>query len=95
MLLGRCAPVVRSLVSIPAGANHMNVGLFTLFTALGSGIWNAIFIGGGYALGSRFEQLQTYAHYFDYVMYAFFAFAIGSWVYKKMRKRRAAATREG
>jgi membrane protein YqaA with SNARE-associated domain len=47
VLFGRCAPVVRSLVSIPAGANHMPLGQFTVFTAIGSGVWNAIFVGGG------------------------------------------------
>jgi membrane protein DedA with SNARE-associated domain len=41
VLLGRCAPVVRSLVSIPAGANWMALGRFSVFTAIGSGVWNA------------------------------------------------------
>ena len=93
VLLGRCAPVVRSLVSIPAGANHMKLGLFTLLTAIGSGVWNLIFVGGGYALGSNFQQLGQYSNYFDYAMYAFFAVTIGSWVVKKIRKQRAAASR--
>jgi membrane protein DedA with SNARE-associated domain len=90
VLLGRCAPVVRSLVSIPAGANHMKLGLFTLLTAIGSGVWNAIFVGGGYALGSRWDRLEQYANYFDYAIYAFFAVTIISWVTKKVRKRRRA-----
>jgi membrane protein DedA with SNARE-associated domain len=91
VLLGRCAPVVRSLVSIPAGANHMKLGLFTLLTAIGSGVWNAIFVGGGYALGSRWDRLEQYANYFDYAIYAFFAVTIISWVTKKVRKRRRAS----
>ncbi len=91
VLFGRCAPVVRSLVSIPAGANHMPIGQFVLFTALGSGVWNAIFVGGGYALGSRFQDLERYSQYFDYAIWAFFVIAIGSWVVKKVRKRRRAA----
>jgi membrane protein DedA with SNARE-associated domain len=45
VLLGRCAPVVRSLVSIPAGANWMALGRFTVFTAIGSGVRNALLIG--------------------------------------------------
>jgi membrane protein DedA with SNARE-associated domain len=90
VLLGRCAPVVRSLVSIPAGANHMRLGLFTLFTAIGSGVWNALFIGGGYALGSRWQRLEEYSHYFDYAIWAFFAIVVGTWIVKKMRKRAAA-----
>ncbi|GIE93960.1 DedA family protein [Paractinoplanes rishiriensis] len=88
VLFGRCAPVVRSLVSIPAGANHMPIGQFILFTTLGSGVWNALFVGGGYLLGERWQDLETYSHWFDYAIWAFFAGAIGWWVIKKVRKRR-------
>ena len=92
VLFGRCAPVVRSLVSIPAGANHMNLGLFTLLTAIGSGVWNLIFVGGGYLLGSHCQQLEQYSNYFDYAIYAFFAVAIGSWIVEEgPQTRRAAA----
>ena len=91
VFLGRMAPVVRSLVSIPAGANHMKLSTFTVLTTLGSGIWNCLFIGGGYALGSRWQRLEQYSSYFDYAIMAFFAAAIGSWVVKKVRKRRHAA----
>ncbi|GID25510.1 DedA family protein [Paractinoplanes brasiliensis] len=96
VLFGRCAPVVRSLVSIPAGANHMNLAQFTLFTAIGSGVWNALFVGGGYLLGSRYQDLETYSQYFDYAIWAFFIVTIASWAVKKVRKRRrAAAGRSG
>src|SRR5690349_3220453 len=90
VFFGRMAPVVRSLVSIPAGANHMPLGMFTLLTTIGSGIWNCLFIGGGYALGSRWQQVEKYSSWFDYAIMAFFAVAIGSWVIKKVRKRRRA-----
>lgn len=90
VLFGRCAPVVRSLVSIPAGANHMKLGRFTLLTALGSGVWNVLFVAGGYLLGSRWQQVERYSHWFDYAIGAFFVVAVVSWVVKKMRKRAAA-----
>ena len=91
VLFGRMAPVVRSLVSIPAGANDMPLGRFTLLTTLGSGVWNCLFIGAGYALGSRWQQVEQYSNWFDYAIGAFFVLAIGSWVIKKVRKRRRAA----
>ncbi|KUL29508.1 DedA family protein [Actinoplanes awajinensis] len=87
VLFGRCAPVVRSLVSIPAGANRMPVGQFALFTTIGSGVWNALFIGAGYALGSRWQDVEKYGHWFDYAIGAFFVAAIGWWVVKKVRGR--------
>ena len=40
VLVGRCVPLIRSLVSIPAGFRRMNFGMFTLYTAIGSLIWN-------------------------------------------------------
>ncbi|MFI5931601.1 DedA family protein [Actinoplanes sp. NPDC051494] len=91
VLFGRMAPVVRSLVSIPAGANKMKLGRFTLFTTIGSGIWNTLFVGAGYALGSRWENVEKYSQWFDYAIWAFFIVAIVSWVTKKVRKRRRAA----
>ncbi|MFY1690149.1 DedA family protein [Plantactinospora sp. WMMB782] len=96
VLFGRMIPVVRSLVSIPAGANHMPVGRFLALTTLGSGLWNAIFVGLGYSLGSRWQQIDRYAGYFDYALLAVFAVMIGLWVVKKVRRRsgrrRAAST---
>jgi membrane protein DedA with SNARE-associated domain len=92
VLFGRCAPVVRSLVSIPAGANHMPLGLFTLLTAIGSGVWNVLFVGGGYLLGSRWQNLETYSNWLNYAVYAVIVGSVVWWVAKKVRKRRAAAS---
>jgi membrane protein DedA with SNARE-associated domain len=89
VLFGRMVPVVRSLVSIPAGANHMPVGRFLTFTAIGSGVWNSLFVGAGFALGTQWEQVDRYARWFDYAILAFFVVAITWWVVKKVRKRRS------
>lgn len=47
----RLIPVIRQLISIPAGLSGMPLGKFTLFTGLGAGIWTAVLAGTGYALG--------------------------------------------
>ena len=49
----RLVPVVRQLISIPAGIARMPLRPFTVFTALGSGVWSAILACAGYALGKR------------------------------------------
>ncbi|MEW2375315.1 DedA family protein [Micromonospora sp. NPDC047812] len=91
VLFGRMMPVVRSLISIPAGANRMPLPEFIAFTTLGSGIWNALFVGLGYALGSRWQQIEQYSKWFDYGIIAVFVVMIAWWVIKKTRRRRAHA----
>jgi membrane protein DedA with SNARE-associated domain len=93
VLFGRCAPVVRSLVSIPAGANRMPLGQFVVFTTIGSGVWNALFVLAGYLLGARWQNVEQYSHWFDYGVGAFFAGAVGWWVIKKTRGRKDATAR--
>ena len=57
VLIGRCIPLIRSLVSIPAGFRRMNFVRFTVFTAIGSLAWNAALIGAGAVLGERWHQV--------------------------------------
>ncbi|GAA4576078.1 hypothetical protein GCM10023176_46700 [Micromonospora coerulea] len=94
VLIGRVVPVVRSLVSVPAGANRMPLGEFVLLTTIGSGVWNAVIVGLGYALGSRWQEVGRYSHWFNYAIFAVFAIMIVSWVAKKIRKRRARRGRQ-
>ncbi|MBR3220987.1 MAG: DedA family protein [Kiritimatiellae bacterium] len=47
----RMVPAIRQLISIPAGISRMPLGPFTLFTALGAGVWTAILAAAGFALG--------------------------------------------
>ena len=94
VLFGRVVPVVRSLVSIPAGANRMPLGEFILLTTVGSGVWNALIVGLGFALGSQWQQVDKYSHWFNYAIFLVFGIMIASWVTKKVRKRRARRDRQ-
>jgi membrane protein DedA with SNARE-associated domain len=47
----RLLPAIRQLISIPAGIARMPLGSFTLFTALGAGLWTAVLAGTGFWLG--------------------------------------------
>ena len=49
----RLVPVIRQLISIPAGIARMPLAPFTFFTGLGAGIWTAILAAVGYALGRQ------------------------------------------
>jgi len=52
----RLIPIVRSVISIPAGAMRMNLVTFTLLTTLGSALWNAALLYAGRTLGRNWEQ---------------------------------------
>lgn len=52
---GRCIPVVRSLISIPAGIAHVGWTKFLVLTALGSLVWNSVLVGLGHYMGKNWQ----------------------------------------
>lgn len=68
VLFLRCVPIVRSLVSIPAGMVGMDMPQFFLFTTVGSLIWNILLVSLGAGLGESWELVSYYiAMYADLV----------------------------
>lgn len=63
VLICRCIPVVRSLISIPAGTAKMNMGRFALYTLVGSLAWNAILCTLGFWAGGAWEQVTAQAEW--------------------------------
>ena len=57
--MGRMLPVIRHLISIPAGMARMALGRFALFTALGAGIWCFILTYLGWLIGRHGEQVEA------------------------------------
>lgn len=57
VLAGRCLPLVRSAISVPAGIEKMPFWKFTGYTLIGSVTWNAIWIGLGFAFGPAIEPV--------------------------------------
>ncbi|MGT2425560.1 DedA family protein [Amnibacterium kyonggiense] len=88
VLVGRLVPGVRSLISIPAGADRMHLGLFLLCTAVGSGAWNAALIGLGAALGTQRHRIDPYLDVLDAVVYSAFALAVVVLVVRRRLRRR-------
>lgn len=60
--IGRLLPVIRHLISIPAGLARMNHWRFTLYTLAGAGLWVATLSWLGYLIGAQKELIQQYAH---------------------------------
>ena len=89
VLVGRMVPGVRSLISIPAGAARMNLLTFSIYTILGSGLWNALLLGVGAALGTQHEKLEQYLGYLDYAVYSAIAIALVVLVVRRVREAAA------
>jgi len=65
----RFVPVIRSLISVPAGMTNMNVGLFLLFTTIGTLIWNVVLVYLGASVGSSWEVIVEYMGIYSKVIY--------------------------
>ena len=89
VLIGRLFPVVRSLISIPAGIRHMRMGKFLLYTAIGSAVWNSVLIGIGWILGDNWEVVEEYVGYLQYLVILGVLAAILWFVYRKFQQRNA------
>lgn len=65
VLVCRCIPLVRSLISIPAGFRRMPLGAFTLFTIIGSLVWNTVLVTAGYLLAHQWEKVLEFTEPFQ------------------------------
>ncbi|HAB61638.1 MAG TPA: alkaline phosphatase, partial [Lachnospiraceae bacterium] len=57
VFFGRCVPIIRSLISIPAGMSGMPLGRFLILTTIGSAIWNTILVIIGSVVGESWEKI--------------------------------------
>ncbi|WKD58056.1 Inner membrane protein YqjA [Corynebacterium capitovis DSM 44611] len=76
VLVGRLIPGIRSLISIPAGLDRMNVVTFGLWTLIGSAIWNAILITLGFYMGENWHVVEEYINTYSHVVYLILALVI-------------------
>ncbi|MDO8337405.1 MAG: DedA family protein [Microcella sp.] len=90
VLTGRFVPIVRSLVSIPAGVERMNLGLFLLLTLIGSGIWNSLFIILGFVLGENWTVVEAFMGQYSRLILVVAVLALAVIVVLRIRRHRRA-----
>ena len=91
VLFCRLIPLIRSLISIPAGMSNMKFGLFILFTTLGTLIWHTILVSVGAAVGDNWESIVSVMDVYSNIVYVLIVL-VGLaviWWYLQFRKRRA------
>ncbi len=94
ILISRFIPVIRHLISIPAGLARMDVKKFILFTAIGATAWNTFLLWVGIQLRERWELVKQYSKPLDVVVVVFIAAAAAYLVYKHMKRHRKVAARQ-
>jgi membrane protein DedA with SNARE-associated domain len=85
VLIGRLVPGVGALISVPAGIEQMLLWKFLIYTTIGNGIWNAVFIGLGWALGSQWDLVSQYAAILKYAVLTVLAGAILRFSWRRFR----------
>ena len=88
VLVGRCVPLIRSIVSIPAGFRRMKLTSFVVLTAIGSAVWNIALIGAGAVLGDQWERVREYVGVFQWLVIAAVLLLLVRFVVSRLKNRR-------
>lgn len=82
IFIARFVPVIRHLISIPAGLGKMKLGKFIIYTTLGAGLWNSFLAYVGFKLKENWSEVMKYSHVIDIVVVAILGLAFLYYAYK-------------
>jgi len=89
VLIGRCVPLIRSVVSIPAGFRKMKLIPYIICTFIGSLLWNIFLIGAGAMLGDNWESVTKYMSAIQYIVVAAIIIVVGRFIWTHLKRRKA------
>jgi membrane protein DedA with SNARE-associated domain len=81
-------PIIRSLISIPAGMSRMKFGVFLLLTTAGTFIWNLLLVSVGALLGESWEEVLVFINVYHEITYLFFALAAIAYVLYRISNKK-------
>lgn len=87
VLVGRCVPLIRSVVSIPAGFRRMKLIPYIAYTFLGSLVWNIALVGAGALLGENWERVGEVVATYQWVIIVAIVAGMARLVYMFFRRR--------
>ncbi|WP_408009858.1 DedA family protein [Pseudalkalibacillus sp. A8] len=88
VLFCRMIPLIRSLISIPAGMSNMKFKLFLLFTTIGTLIWNILLVLIGSALGHSWEKILKFMDIYSSIIYIIIATGLLFFITSLIKKRK-------
>lgn len=68
VFFGRLIPIIRTVISFPAGVADMSFALFSLYTFAGTLIWSSILAGAGYLLGDNWDAISIYVSKYEKII---------------------------
>ena len=92
-LIGRLIPVIRQLISIPAGLSKMNIAAFSLFTFIGAAVWNCVLGLLGYLAYQAADPqvIERYSRQLSIIIIVLFCAAVAILIIRAIVKKRKAA----
>jgi len=95
-LVGRLIPVIRQLISIPAGLSKMNIAAFSVFTFIGAAVWNCILALLGYLAYRAADPtvIERYSHELSVAIIILFAAAIVFFVLRALIRKKKGTHKE-
>jgi membrane protein DedA with SNARE-associated domain len=92
IFFSRMVPIVRSLISIPAGVSNMNLAKFSIYTILGTALWSFILSYAGRLLGEQWPVITDFINTYQNVVLAVAIFAVVAFVtHRLVRKKKTAS----
>jgi membrane protein DedA with SNARE-associated domain len=83
----RCVPVVRSIVSLPAGMTGMPLSKFLALTTAGTALWNAVFIAAGWFLAEKWHRVEAYMGPVGVAVFGLIVVGLGILAWRRHRER--------
>lgn len=87
VFFARLVPGVRSLISIPAGLEEMNLGKFLLYTTLGTALWNTLLVGAGILLGENWQRVLQFVRTYEMVLWVLLGLGVAYYLFTRWQRR--------
>jgi membrane protein DedA with SNARE-associated domain len=86
IFFSRFIPVVRHLISIPAGVGEMKFGKFLLYTTIGAALWNSFLAYAGFRLKSHWEAIRHYSQTIDILVLILLLVGLTYFIYRHIKR---------
>jgi membrane protein DedA with SNARE-associated domain len=85
VFFGRMVPGIRTLISLPAGINHMPFTIFTIYSTLGTLVWTLALTTAGFLLGENYTSIEQYLAPISKIVLFGLIGLCGYWIFKQVR----------